>query len=92
MSGLWMVVYDISDDKIRRRVANHLANHGERVQYSVFECHLTQKELHLLRAAVAVELDTEDSVRWYPVCKWCRKEVSWQGTGTVSNDPDFFQV
>lgn len=39
-----MITYDISDDRIRYRVAKILENHGSRVQYSVFECRLREQE------------------------------------------------
>ncbi len=92
MSELWVVSYDISDDKIRRKVANSLKNYGQRVQYSIFECHLTEKEFFLLRSSVAAEIDREDSVRWYPVCKWCKQKIGRQGVGRLTDDPDFFRV
>ena len=40
-SGLYVVVYDISDDKERESVSNVLGGYGFRVQRSVFECRLT---------------------------------------------------
>jgi len=39
-----LVSYDISDDKRLRRIYKLLRGYGERVQYSVFLCQLTDKD------------------------------------------------
>lgn len=39
-----VVTYDISDDARRLRVAKELENWGERTQFSVFECELTEAQ------------------------------------------------
>lgn len=41
-SARYLVVYDISEDKERDRVASLLEGFGFRVQKSVFECRLTK--------------------------------------------------
>jgi len=82
MSRLWMIAYDIVDDARRRRIADILENFGRRVQWSVFECQLGRNELDELRLLLQAEMDQEmDSIRWYPVCEWCRDRVVWQGQG-----------
>lgn len=92
MSQVWMIAYDISDDKNRRRAHDHLQNHGERVQYSVFECHLGETEIVALRAYLTDLLDEGDSLRYYPLCQWCRGKIDWQGTAFPAHDDDFFLV
>jgi len=37
--AIYLVCYDIEDDRERNRVAKLLLKHGRRVQYSVFELH-----------------------------------------------------
>ncbi len=49
MRKFHIVAYDVSDDKLRRRVCKFLEGHGERLQYSVFCCRLTERELASLR-------------------------------------------
>ncbi len=90
MSSLWMIAYDITDDRGRRRVHNILKDHGERVQYSVFECWLNAPTLSELRRRIREELETADSVRWYPLCAWCKEGVHWQGVGKPPEDPDYY--
>jgi CRISPR-associated protein Cas2 len=90
MTRLWLVSYDISADTARRRVYNVLKNYGKRVQYSVFECHLSDPQLHLLRNRLLAEIDDSDSLRWYPLCAWCSETVFFQGLGLPPEDEDFF--
>ncbi len=90
MSRLWMVAYDIEDDRSRRRVHDLLKDYGERVQYSVFECWLKDETQAELRNRLVAEVEEGDSIRWYPLCVWCRSEVVWQGRGTPADDPGFY--
>ena len=47
-----VISYDIEDDKLRTKLAKVLEGHGERVQYSVFECHLDEKQLRALEKRI----------------------------------------
>lgn len=89
MRRLWMVAYDIEDDGVRRKVANILKNHGERVQFSVFECYLAPEQFLDLRAKLTGLLQPEDSLRWYPLCKWCRGAIFQQGQGKAVAEEGF---
>lgn len=40
-----VVSYDIKNDKRRRKVMKLMEGYGERVQYSVFECHLQPRNI-----------------------------------------------
>jgi len=37
---LWVVCYDVVDDRRRYRIMKTMTGYGDRVQYSVFECEL----------------------------------------------------
>jgi CRISPR-associated protein Cas2 len=90
VTRLWLISYDISDDKARQRVYNILKDYGKRVQYSVFECHLDERQYQLLRTCLLEKLDDTDSLRWYPLCVWCGAAVFFQGVGLPAEDEDFF--
>ena len=68
---LVLITYDVatSDEggKQRlRRVARLCVDHGQRVQFSVFECLLEPAQWVKLRAALLDEIDPEkDSLRFY---------------------------
>jgi len=80
---LYVVAYDISDDRRRTKVHKILSGFGEWTQYSVFECHLTPKEWLLLRSRLEEHLKpAEDSVRFYPLCSRCESRVE-----TVGSEP-----
>ncbi len=65
---LWVVCYDITNDRRRYRIMKTLTGYGDRVQYSVFECDLTEKRRERLTLALQKLVnDQEDSVRFYPL-------------------------
>ncbi len=49
MKKFIFVAYDITIDKIRRRLVKYLENYGHRIQYSVFCIRVTERELFELR-------------------------------------------
>jgi len=67
---LYVVIYDISVDKRRKKVADLLEGYGQRVQFSAFECVLSESKFEELRSRLAkvVKME-EDSVRFYPISK-----------------------
>ena len=67
-----LIAYDIVSDRRRNKVAQLLANCGERVQYSVFECELTPERLGELRERlVALVNPRRDRIHLYPLCQAC---------------------
>jgi len=41
----YVISYDVSDDKKRRKLAKYLESYGVRVQYSVFETELNDTQV-----------------------------------------------
>lgn len=67
MSRLWVVAYDVADDKRRRSVARVLELLLRRTQESVFEGWLTATELARLCDKLQDVIDSDvDKVRLYP--------------------------
>ena len=63
MRTTYLVCYDITEDKRRDRVFKTCKNHGEHLQFSVFECDLNSSELaRLQRELLAVILQSEDQI------------------------------
>jgi CRISPR-associated protein Cas2 len=84
---LYIVAYDIPDDKRRTNVHRTLCGYGAWTQYSLFECWLTKRQLLELRAKLAKHLIAErDSVRIYPLCANCQHKVLTIGS-PAPNDP-----
>lgn len=71
---LYLACFDIADDKARNRVGKLLGHYGERVQKSVFEVVLRDSaQLERLKRKLAVLLEPEDDLRFYRLCRSCRK-------------------
>lgn len=69
---LCVVGYDISCDKLRKKVDKLLSRYGSRVNRSLFECMMTRSQYH----AVVDQLQTmikspSDSVIVYRICVDC---------------------
>lgn len=74
-----VVAYDIEDDRARNKVSGLLEKYGVRVNYSVFECMFTDKQLNLTRKAIEELIDTRaDTVVYYPVCVDCFTKIVYQ--------------
>jgi CRISPR-associated protein Cas2 len=53
MRSSYLVCYDICDDKRLRKVFQVMRGYGDHLQYSVFECQLTEMDLVRLRRELA---------------------------------------
>lgn len=53
MRHSYLVTYDIADEKRLRKVFKTMRNYGDHLQYSVFECQLTQTDLARCRRDLA---------------------------------------
>ncbi len=64
-----VISYDIKDDKRRTQVFKTLKNYGQRVQFSVFECHVEETDYLKLRRKLERLIEKEkDSIRFYFLC------------------------
>ncbi len=89
---LCIVAYDIVNDGTRTQIANELENWGSRVQYSVFECDLTERRTKELSRRLARYLAAGDSIRIYRLCEACRERTITHGGKPVTVDKKFYQV
>lgn len=63
MKQIYLVCFDIEDDKIRRKIGDKLLAYGHRVQYSVFEIAITQdSQLKQLKAQLNALLEQADTI------------------------------
>ena len=90
---LYLLVYDISDDKRRLKIARQFEANAERVQRSVFEGYFNKKELdRLLKRATQIMIEEEDSLRVYRLCARCRLEVITIGQADITDPPGLIIV
>ena len=83
---MYIICYDIENDKIRRRISVILQGFGQRVQKSVFECELDEKALQRLKNQLEKSFDAgeEDSIRIYQICQTCKMKALGMGNLAVS--------
>lgn len=80
MARLWVVCYDVADDRRRRRLAQWLLGQGDRVLESVFECVWRAEQLPAVREQLqSLILAKEDALSLTPVCLACRAEAVADG-------------
>lgn len=88
-----VVSYDVSTTspagrKRLRKIAKACTNFGQRVQNSVFECHLDPTQWAMLRLRLLDLFESgEDSLRFYYLGSNWRGDVEHHGTKGTS-DPD----
>ena len=70
MRYVYIVCYDIADDKRLRNVYKIMRGFGERLQYSVFMCELSDKERVVLEGKLLDVINQdEDQVLFIPLGK-----------------------
>lgn len=77
--NLIVVAYDITDNKRRNRIVKLLLKYGSRINFSVFECMLTDTQLEQLKIDIRAKINSkEDIVVYYPICIKCYSKVFYQ--------------
>ncbi len=78
---MYLISYDIESNKIRNKVAKTLEDYGKRVQYSVFECHITNERFDKLYGLLAELMQEEEkgNIRFYNICRSCEQKLIIMG-------------
>jgi CRISPR-associated protein Cas2 len=85
---MYVVAYDISDDRRRTRLFKSLKRYGTAVQESVFECHLTTDQFLKMKRDVESVIDLEvDQVRYYILCRQCAERIQATSASLATSDP-----
>ena len=89
----YVISYDIPDNQRRNQLAKVLKGFGSRVQYSVFEAHLTGSQFEQMKQAVDRVIDPdEDAVRYYALCRACVGQIEVPAVGDVTVAPETIVV
>jgi CRISPR-associated protein Cas2 len=83
----YIVTYDISDNKRRKKVSDLLEGYGRRVQYSVFECVLEAAQYEELRRRMKPRVTEADSIRFYPLSRHTLQSVEVWGGQPITPPP-----
>jgi CRISPR-associated protein Cas2 len=87
---IWLICYDISDNKRRYYIDKILQGYGERIQKSAFECLLKSNEMNLLQKELKKHITMEDAIHYYPLCRWCQEKRQGQGSNQVTRYQGFY--
>ncbi|MEO0091515.1 MAG: CRISPR-associated endonuclease Cas2 [candidate division WOR-3 bacterium] len=88
-----LISYDVTDNKRRNKICNTLKNYGKRVQFSVFECLLENKDLMRLKTRLLKLIkEDEDKLRIYQLCENCKRNILTYGTIKVTEDEEVYIV
>jgi CRISPR-associated protein Cas2 len=87
----YLICYDVRDPKRWRRCFKLLKGYGESMQYSIFRCRLTRRQLERLRWELEKELATEDSLMIVGLCSGCTSRLIARNTKAewVEEEPRF---
>lgn len=88
---MYLISYDIENDRVRNKIAKELENYGARVQYSVFECRISEKIYKELYAKLLELMNDEKSgnIRIYNICAKCTERITTIG---VKEEPYNFEI
>ena len=74
----YVVAYDIGDDKRRSKVVKLLESIGTRMNFSVFECMLTDIQYrNMYKQLEKIVVRREDWVNIYPICTECYARIEY---------------
>ncbi len=84
-----LIIYDITDDKLRQKVADTLTAYGlTRVQKSAFLGTLRKETLKDLKAKLKRLIKQQRAnIQFYPLCPQCYHRKEEIGTPTVNTKP-----
>jgi len=90
---MWVVSYDIPNNRRRAKVAKILEGFGRRAQYSVFECDINSEKCDRLEAQLKHVIDPiEDDVRFYPMNRADIKRVRLLGRAKLNRNQSYYIV
>lgn len=91
-----IISYDIISSNKRNRIIRVLREYGNRVQKSVFECDVSEKDrldiFSRLSQIMEGEEDPKDSIRFYKVCEKCLSQTRIIGIGKIEERPDYLII
>ena len=82
---IYIIAYDIADNKRRLRVSKTLESWGNRIQESVFQLHLDTAMLARSSLAVLIS-ESDDVIHIYPICSSCADRADILGAAIALDD------
>ncbi len=86
LKNCYLICYDIRSSKRWRKAYKLLEGYGERVQYSIFRCFLSQRDREKLRWELETVLAKEDSILFVRLSDRCLQDIpKYNRPGTWEN-------
>ena len=87
LAMIYIIAYDIADNKRRLRVAKTLESWGYRIQESVSQLRLDTPTLARVRSRLAALIsETDDVIHIYPICSSCADRADILGAAIALDD------
>jgi len=87
LAMIYIIAYDIADNKRRLCVAKTLESWGYRIQESVFQLRLDSATLARVRSSLAVLIsESDDVIHIYPICSSCADHADILGAAIALDD------
>lgn len=90
---VWLLSYDMADNRRRSRIAALALKHGERHQKSLYMMSLDYDQHLALWATLTRTVDAaKDRVLLRPVCRACQRGTRYQGSGGAPEQHEPFWI
>lgn len=87
---MYLISYDITNNRTRGKIAKELSGYGQRVQYSVFECRITEQQYKELyhKLVTLMNGEEEGNIRVYNICGKCEQKLNIIGIKSKEMTPE----
>jgi len=91
-----IVSYDITEQNKRSKIVKVLRECGKRVQKSVFECDVSERDrldiFSKLSKIMKDKKEEKDSIRFYKICDKCLSQTKIIGDGRIEKREDYLII
>ena len=88
MRSWYLVSYDVRDEKRLRKVSRVLAGFGSRLQFSLFRCRMSERDIERLRWELSKVAEPEDALLYIGLCENCIRRLRLRDSrGEWPEDP-----
>ncbi|MBI4834056.1 MAG: CRISPR-associated endonuclease Cas2 [Planctomycetes bacterium] len=85
----YIIAYDIADPKRLNRIHKTLKDYGNPLQFSIFECYLTRKDLIILQDKLErIINNAEDRIIVLALCPPCKDRITIIGKQEMQEQPN----
>lgn len=83
----YVVAFDVSSDKVRRRLSKILLSRGVRIQESVFALNLKHHEAKAIAKKLENTLNKQGIIHIFQVCGACAKKSL-----AINKEPEYYVI